>query len=293
MPRALPKTAQGAALIVVLWLVLLLTLLATAASSISVSHRRSAALYAQSIAAEETMDSATRLVLLAVIASPFRQQVSVLSSQSITLFDTSVLVTVEREEGRIDLNSASQDLLLALFATNGWSDIDARSMAARIIDWRDSDDVPEPFGAELPEYRTAHRNYGPRNARFESVDELRQVLGGEKIGPTLMNSFTVYSHAEVPNESAASPIVLRALRRADRLQLGGHRWLESIEDATSTKEMQVSNTIHLQDGELLRLSACIAPAITASCRVAVVRLTGNERKPFLVFVWKSESSETE
>jgi hypothetical protein len=55
------------------------------------------------------------------------------------------------------INTTDRDLLTALFAANGWSESDASSMAARIIDWRDSDDESKEGGAESRECQTARR----------------------------------------------------------------------------------------------------------------------------------------
>ena len=46
-----------------------------------------------------------------------------------------------------------------------------------IADFRDKDDLERLNGAEDSAYSAAGRDYGPKNARFETVDELRRVLG--------------------------------------------------------------------------------------------------------------------
>ena len=46
-----------------------------------------------------------------------------------------------------------------------------------IVDWRDKDDVRLPHGAEIDDYRAAGMAYGPRNSPFETLGELRLVLG--------------------------------------------------------------------------------------------------------------------
>ena len=53
---------SGVALIAVLWLVVLLTLLATAVATLTVSHRRVVERYAEAVQADLTIDSATRVI---------------------------------------------------------------------------------------------------------------------------------------------------------------------------------------------------------------------------------------
>jgi type II secretory pathway component PulK len=96
----------------------------------------------------------------------------------------------------------------------------ARAMTSHILDWRDADEQRREDGAERAEYRAAGRAYTPRNGPFESVDEVKQVLGGESISVDLLDSFTVYTHTLVPTESLASEAVKRALAFAEEHRLG-------------------------------------------------------------------------
>jgi len=279
------RREQGVALITVLWLIALLTLLAGAVVTLSVSHRRTAARYAESVQADLTLDAAIRVVMLRLIAPPDHAQPWPLGeAQSVSVLDESVSLIVQRETGRVDLNTADLDLLTALFAANGWREDEARSMAARIVDWRDPDDETGPGGAESREYRAAHLSYGPHNGPFESVDELRQVLGSERISSDLFDSLTVFTHSPNCVESAATPDVKRALAWADQRQLGGHRWLSDASIGGRSGIGAASATV--LSGEVLRLRACVSHP-TGRCRVAVVRLTGNVRKPLQVFEWRA------
>lgn len=196
-----------------------------------------------------------------------------------------VNVRVELEDGRIDLNMGSRRLLYALFAANGWSQSSARSFVARIEDWVDPADDPHPGGAELRDYQAAGRSYGPRNAPFESVAEIRQVLGGSRVSQDLLSALTVYTHAKYPLQSAAPVAVRRALKWADERRLGGRRWLVKNSQSTGTIDgFDITPTI----GRLVRIHACAVYSRATRCRVAVVRLTGNNASPFEIFLWQSE-----
>jgi general secretion pathway protein K len=279
-----PGKIQGLALIAVLWLIAILTVLATAAVTLSLTHRRATENYLQSLQADNTADSAIRLALVTLIAPPDRAPAwPIGQTETISVFDTPVEVTLDLEDGRIDLNTADPDLLFALFAANGWPEAQAHSLVARITDWKDADDDTSPNGAEAREYRTAGLPYGPRNAPFESVAELRQVLGAAEIDPEVLDSLTVFTHSNACSPSAATPAVKRALTWADERHLGGHRW---ITDSTSVVSSVIGNSDSSVSGEVLRARACLAAKHTRHCRLAVVRLTGSLRKPIQVFVWQ-------
>ncbi len=81
-----------------------------------------------------------------------------------------VIYHVMDEESRININTASKDLL------DGLPGID-EPIASAIIDWRDEDDIPEEDGVESAYYQSLSPPYSCRNARFETVDELLVVCG--------------------------------------------------------------------------------------------------------------------
>lgn len=94
------------------------------------------------------------------------------------LDDTATLsIAIEDEAGKVDLNGAGERLLIALLAGVGIDLARARSLAAAIVDFRDGDDIRRPDGAETAEYRGAGLGSGPKNAPFDTVEELHQVLG--------------------------------------------------------------------------------------------------------------------
>jgi general secretion pathway protein K len=88
---------------------------------------------------------------------------------------TIVHISVQDEVGRVNLNKAPEALLAALFASVGIDSGKAQSLADAIADYRDSDDLPRVRGAEEAEYRDAGLGWGPKNAPFQTIEELQQV----------------------------------------------------------------------------------------------------------------------
>ena len=88
-------------------------------------------------------------------------------------------VSAEAAGTRLDLNAASDEMIEALLAATGVP-LDAASMAEAIDDWRDSDDVARPGGAERAWYASEGRPE-PRNGPLGDVRELARVRGFEKL----------------------------------------------------------------------------------------------------------------
>ncbi len=77
------------------------------------------------------------------------------------------------EAGRVDITNAPLPVLMSIPGVS-------EEVAAAIIDWRDDDEEPyNNIGAEASDaaYQGARVPYGPRNAPFQTVDELRLVRG--------------------------------------------------------------------------------------------------------------------
>jgi general secretion pathway protein K len=86
-----------------------------------------------------------------------------------------VRVRLESAGGLVDLNQASDKLLAAMFDAVGVSEEQRNHLVDSILDWRDADDIPHLYGAEINDYTQIPGHRLPRNAPFESVDELLQV----------------------------------------------------------------------------------------------------------------------
>jgi general secretion pathway protein K len=288
---------RGIALIAVLWLVALLTLLATSAVALSTSHRRAVQRLTQAVELDARTDSAIRVILLRIMAPPTpNQRVPAGVTQRVEVADGGVDVTVERDLGRIDLNTASSALVFAFFAGNGVPEEQAHTLADRIEDWKDTDDTPHERGAERREYAAAGWRYVPRNGAFESVEELRQVLGAADIEEKMLSAFTVYTHAQAPLETVAAEPVKRALAVADERQLDGHSWMMAHDAVGGTSQVSAtpppSETPTLI-GEVLRVRACASERAIERCRLAVVRLTGSTSTPMQVFAWNVASANSD
>jgi len=126
--------------------------------------------------------------------------------------DAEIEVEITDDSGKIDINAASGDLLTNLFMGRGVPMDQAQALSDAIQDWRDPDDLKHPNGAEAPEYKAAGLSYTPKNAPFDTVSELQQVLGMtydlyEKIEPGI----TIYSGRNSPSASYGNEVALQAM----------------------------------------------------------------------------------
>lgn len=80
---------------------------------------------------------------------------------------------VTDEAGKINLNSASEEMLLRLPGMTA-------ELAASIIDWRDEDSEISPGGAEDEYYLLLSQPYHCKNAPLETVDEILLVKGASE-----------------------------------------------------------------------------------------------------------------
>jgi hypothetical protein len=112
----------------------------------------------------------------------------------------------------VNLNTAPDALLEAVFASAGIDIGIAKSLVDRIADWRDSDHLRRLNGAEDSDYRAAGLPYGAKDLPFASVDELQMVLGvTPNIHSRLATALTVYADRRGVDLRVAPRPVLQAL----------------------------------------------------------------------------------
>jgi general secretion pathway protein K len=203
---------SGIALVLVLWMLALLSAIAGSLVFSSRAELMIAANLASHARAEAFADAGVHKAVYELVTrspmDPLRWKGDGFTHQW-QFGGATLQVTILDESAKIDINSAPINLLQSLFQSQGLAEQEANALAAAVIDWRDADDLVTPNGAEKDAYAAAGRDYGPANAPFETIDELRLVLGmTDDLFRRLESSVTVYSQQAGVNSTVAQRNVL-------------------------------------------------------------------------------------
>ncbi|WP_206860041.1 general secretion pathway protein GspK [Lysobacter changpingensis] len=212
-PRT-PSRARGAALILVLWLIVLLTALIGGFALAARVEALQGRVLVRGLVASNAARAGLEYSLTRVALPDARLQWKPDGQPHPWRFgDAQVEVRIVDENGKLDINQAPHPLLAALIQRHGVEPSEAGRIAGAIIDWRDADPLTQPAGgAEDGDYEAAGRPYGAKDADFESVAELLQVLGmTPELYAKLEPDLTVFSGRAQPDPAYASAVLLDAM----------------------------------------------------------------------------------
>ncbi len=205
-----------------------------------------------------------------------------------------VRIRIEDEGGKIDLNRAADVLLRNLFLAAGLDPARAEALAQAVQDFSDADDRRRPAGAEDADYQAAGLARGAKDAPFEAVEELFQVLGMTRaIYEAVEPALTVHARSRRPDGRVAPPLVAAALAQGGGTGVPARRGAvppvapeaEPLPDPSVTilslgpsahRSRARTFTIH---GEARTLSGGIF------VRRAVVRLVSRGDAPYQILAW--------
>lgn len=270
---------RGIALLAVLWGVVLLAL---AAASLARSTRAQTMLVrnlVENAKAEALADGGVYRAVFELLNpaedDPWR---SGGSAYEVAQAEGKVTVSLEDERGKIDLNAASRPLLQNAFRWVGMSDAQAAALADAIEDFRDPDQMRRPEGAEDDDYARAGVMAGAKDAPFESVEELQQVLGlNGEMYRRLAPLFTVYTEQGEPEPAVAGRDVLLAVSNLTP---------EQVDEILAARAAQESPAAEASGPGIYTIRAdAETEAGGAFTRRAIVELTGEADLPYRIREW--------
>ena len=169
---------KGLALIVVLWVITLLTIMA---SSFSLTIQREAAITSgikEKAVAAALAEAGLNYAILMLLAPDKEIRWQAFDSlYEIEYAGKRIRIQIADESGKLNINLATKEQLQQLLSSYVIEESLADSLSDAIIDWRDKDDMPSLNGAEKQQYAEADLKYEPRNANFKSIEELQMVIG--------------------------------------------------------------------------------------------------------------------
>ncbi len=198
------------------------------------------------------------------------------------------------ESGRIDLNRADNEMLIELFLSRGVDEMTAWRLADTIEDWRDDDDLPRLYGAEIDEYLAAGYPYGPANQNFQTVEELQQVMGVTlELFQSVEDLLTVHGRSTQINPAFAPAEVLAVLPDMDlasaRAFVAEREMLHPSEQTALI--MPNGQVVSLQGGGSvfsIRSRATLDNGAWSQIEATVSMGTNTRGRPFRVLRWRED-----
>lgn len=238
-------TQQGVVLVTVLWVLILLSLIATNLSLGGRGFARQTLNTEQAYKASQAADAGVVWTLWSLQQQEPYSWLADGSEHRMEIGGIAVRVALQDESGKLDLNALPTELLDALIEPAMEDDSQRAALVAAIEDWRDGDDLIRLNGAEEDEYLAAGRSEGPANEPFKEVAELVNVLGmTAEVYRQIQPSLTVRSQSRTINPAVAPFEVLMTLPNASEGTVRGY-----IEDRRSAWESQLPMPELPFDGE--------------------------------------------
>ncbi|KAB7765500.1 general secretion pathway protein GspK [Xanthomonas maliensis] len=208
------KRTRGAALVLVLWLIALLTAMIGAFALTARVEAFQGSTLRNGGQAQEYARSGLEYALMRLRSNDAQTRWRADGRRyRWRMGEATVDIRVVDESGKVDLNMAEPALLAGLLRALGVEQARATRLAGAIVDWRDTDSLTQPGGgAEDRDYADAGLPYGAKDAPFETLGELRLVLGMDgELYRKLLPNVTLYSGRSRPEARFAQAPVLTAM----------------------------------------------------------------------------------
>ncbi len=284
-------TQRGVALILVLWVTVLLTVIAGSFAYAARTDMSVLGNHMQRARAEAAADAGVHRAVMEFfrpVTEPARWKQDG-TEYAFRLGDAQVRVSVLDESAKIDINDGSPVLLKGLLLSVGLSEPEASKLSDAILDWRDLDTLSRPNGAEEEAYKSAGLKQKPSNAPFQTLEELRLVMGmTTDLYRRLEPMITLYSRQPGINLTIASREVLLAIPGVGPEQVDA--FIASRAAAVAARQPLPPFPQGAAFGAvptLLRLQVRSVAKIddTQFERVAVIHLVPDPRRPFATLAW--------
>ena len=204
--------SRGFALVIVLWTLVLLSFVMTHMVTTGRTEARIAANFVANADAESQADGAVVETMFRMIdASDSHWDVG--GPYELRMQKAKAAITIRSEGGKVNPNTASQQMLAALLSACDAQASQAAMVSTAMLDWRQSDDGdPKGPARKAAQYRSAGLDYAPPGAPFESLDEIQRVIGmTPDLFRRLKPNLSIYQTSD-PDIAIAEPAVVKALR---------------------------------------------------------------------------------
>jgi general secretion pathway protein K len=268
-PTDAVRRERGFALLIVLWTLALLAFLVALFAAAARTEARIAFNLRSAMGPEWNADGAVYATAFHLLDRSDKHWNVDGTVHKLAVPGGTVAVRITDEANKINLDTASVDLLRALLLGVGADAGTASAVAGAIVDWRETGG-PDASAAKAEQYRAAGLDYAPPEKPFRSVDELAQVLGmTADLLAKLRPHLTLYS-SYGPGRSTTDPVALDAIMLLRKQ--GGI--LPYERDVSGEQVMQVVATASSADG-------------ASFTRRAILRIDPSAKdRPCAILVWE-------
>lgn len=196
--------------------------------------------------------------------------------------DARLAIRIEDQHGKVAINRGYAQLVETTLQHAGLSGQRLRIARDSLLDWLDFDDEQRAEGAEAPYY--ARTGIAPRDAPLRSVDELARVRGFDAATVARLRGFVTTDHiAGSFAEESATPDAIHAQYGAAGAAVAVRRQKELAGQAVA---LDIASKAPLTFRPLAIGVEAVLPDGARARRVAVVELTGDRRRPYVVRRWE-------
>ena len=140
---------RGVALVAVLWVLVLLPVIAASLTTSTRTGSQVARNLVDNAKARALADAGVHRAILALFEPDPGRQLALDGTQYRFVFaGGEVLISLQDEAGKVDLNRAPEALIEGLFVAAGLEAAEAEALTSAVLDYRDADDAHRLNGAE-------------------------------------------------------------------------------------------------------------------------------------------------
>ena len=205
---------SGIAIVIVLWMLALLTIMATAYAKTTRTEMLTSSHFSHSAQAKGIAEAGIWLSIYELLKPDHEQTIAKDNTiTEIALDYGQARISILEETAKIDLNTARSELLAGLLYSVAKLEPErVATLVDAILDWRDRDNLVHPLGAEDSEYLKNGLSYGAKDGPFNTIDELLLVMGMDsKLFNQIKPVLTIHSHYPGINPQLAPRNALLAL----------------------------------------------------------------------------------
>ena len=264
-----PQT--GMALVLVLWLIVFLSVLATGHARNAHAEAQLTSMSIGTAKARALAEAGANIAILDLLRPRVDRQWPVDGTvRSIELDGHDLTIAIRDATGLVDLKAASPARCSTLIRATNVDDVSAQAIVDAILDWRDTDDLTHLNGAEDDAYRASGYPWSARDDEFTSVEELLYVKGMTRsVFDTVAPYLTVHSGSSSVDLEYAPPALVSMLTGQET----------KTTDTRRATDASGNGTFHIY------VSAYADKRATFSLE-AVVRLATDPELPFAVLYWR-------